>query len=141
MYFLAMQPSPEQMQEFSSLMTKIVSTHMPDELQIFELKRDRLMSGAAAVNASHKRDIAFEIGPVEKAVIESVPLVLGSLKVLLEIIKTTEDLRKSRKKRVEPAPDIRQRWSTELKNAGLAPERAEAISIEFCDEYQKILKS
>jgi hypothetical protein len=135
------EPSQQQMQEFSFLMTRIVSAHMPDELLVFELKRDRLISGLRAGNASDKKDIGFEIGPVEKAVIESVPLVLGSLKTLLDIIKAAADLRKSGKKPVEPAADVCERWSTELQNAGLSPERAEAIATQFRDEYMKIVKS
>jgi len=136
-----MEPTTQQKQQFSSLMTRIVSECMPTELSVFELKRDRLMSDPHARNSSKPTDAGFEIGQTTKAVIESVPLLLGSLKALLEIVKAARDMRSSGRKATEFAADHQQQWSRELQNAGLSPERADEISQRFRDEFAEVVKS
>jgi hypothetical protein len=121
------------------LVAKIVRRYMPSEITVFELKRkkQRLVSPSAFVSddADHARDLTSDFGPSEKILLESVPLVLGSIKAVAELFKTLKDIRQKKdpKSKLNIA-EIQKKWSDSLVKEGLSAERASQVTSTFAGD-------
>jgi len=115
---------------------------MPHELPAFELKRGRqrlkLGSEQLSKDRGRARDLASDFGPSTKLVLECVPLVLGSFKAALELLKGLREARDNR--RTLKQDEVKQKWQDELIREGL-PERASEIASTFSADLTRLLES
>jgi hypothetical protein len=123
------------------LTVEIVRRYMPNEVAVFELKRKRgglISTSPPQTSDDRARDLTSDFGPSEKIALECVPLLLGSIKAAVELLKALRDGR-----RTPPTlkiDEVQKKWHDDLVKAGLSSKRASQITTTFAADLMGLLK-
>jgi hypothetical protein len=124
------------------LLAEIVRRYMPSELEVFNLKRTRkrlspyLLAGSSDMEIA--RNLTADFGPSEKILLESIPLVLGTMKAVAELLRSIRDGRRHQPEL--KVDEIGQKWRDALVNEGLSEERASELTSSFKSDLAVLLK-
>ena len=127
-------------QRVYDLVGDVVREYAPHELSVFQLKR---ANGSLVPSPQQRSDrdlthaFASEFGDSTKVVLESLVLVMGTLKAAFELVKVVRD----RKGSTQVIPEVlMERWQAHLVAEGMSSDRASQIAAAFSADFARLVK-
>jgi|GEM_PF-4399913 len=124
-------------QRFTEVTKTLVVEHFPDEVLVFEIRGDAMITELFDTGVVAAKPVSAELGFVDPSAAKQVLEVVTFLNVIYKILKQLSPF--VERSKTATIPVIEQRLRDDLIAQGMPPEKAASIATQYSREFEGLL--